>query len=216
MLCPSNDAPHPLPWGSAEFIGLGFLVFFSIIMIEKFGSPFMKNASVICGLLIGSIVAAACNYFDGSGIGDAPAATFLWFHRFPLSVDGRLILPLLATLVTIVTECIAVSCAKRCLTTQLTTGAWTGFDSDIRCQQRAGGRGPLQQSYRRWRLGRRCKLAGKPDLVSGARTKLNYIFVSWPHWGPSPLSPPLPKITESSRSPRWPAGKPGSPAASGC
>ena len=108
MLCPSNDAPHPLAWGSAEFIGLGFLVFFSIILIEKFGSPFMKNSSVICGLLVGSIVAAACNYFDGSGISIAPAATFLWVHRFPLSVDGTLILPLIAVLSTIVVECVAV------------------------------------------------------------------------------------------------------------
>ena len=26
-LCPDVDAPHALLWGSAEFIGLGFLVF---------------------------------------------------------------------------------------------------------------------------------------------------------------------------------------------
>ena len=29
-LCPNINAPRPLPWGSAEFIGLGFLVFVSI------------------------------------------------------------------------------------------------------------------------------------------------------------------------------------------
>ncbi|OCF34180.1 hypothetical protein I316_04130 [Kwoniella heveanensis BCC8398] len=107
QLCPNNFAPHPLPWGSAEFIGLGFLVFISIILIERFGSPFMKNASVIGGLLIGSIVAAACNYFDGSTIKQAPVITFLWVHTFPLRVDGTLVLPLLAVLVTIVVECIA-------------------------------------------------------------------------------------------------------------
>lgn len=39
--CPSNSAPHPLPWGSAEFIGLGFSVFLTIILCERFGSPIM-------------------------------------------------------------------------------------------------------------------------------------------------------------------------------
>ncbi|KAK8843521.1 hypothetical protein IAR55_007181 [Kwoniella newhampshirensis] len=107
QLCPSNSAPHPLPWGSAEFIGLGFLVFLSIILIERFGSPFMKNASVIGGLLIGSIVAAACNYFDSSSIDQAPVITFLWVHTFRLRVDGTLVLPLMAVLITIVVECIA-------------------------------------------------------------------------------------------------------------
>lgn len=45
--CPSIDAPHPLPWGSPEFLGLGLVVFASIILIENFGSPFMKSSQVI-------------------------------------------------------------------------------------------------------------------------------------------------------------------------
>lgn len=43
MLCPSNTAPHALPWGSAEFIGLGFSVFVTIIVMERFGAPIMKS-----------------------------------------------------------------------------------------------------------------------------------------------------------------------------
>ena len=43
MLCPSNSAPHALPWGSAEFIGLGFSVFITIIISERFGAPIMKS-----------------------------------------------------------------------------------------------------------------------------------------------------------------------------
>ena len=39
--CPTVNAPHPLPWGSAEFIGLGFSVFVTIILCERFGSPIM-------------------------------------------------------------------------------------------------------------------------------------------------------------------------------
>lgn len=58
-MCPDITAPHPLPWGSAEFIGklskfcgatlrargrqltvpgLGFSVFITIILCERFGS----------------------------------------------------------------------------------------------------------------------------------------------------------------------------------
>lgn len=67
QLCPNTNAPHALPWGSAEFIGLGFLVFVTIIMCERFGAPIMKSCSVVLGLLVGCIVAAACGYFDRSG-----------------------------------------------------------------------------------------------------------------------------------------------------
>jgi len=44
--CPTNFAPHPLPWGSAEFIGLGFSVFVSIILFERFGAPIMKSCKL--------------------------------------------------------------------------------------------------------------------------------------------------------------------------
>ena len=86
MLCPSNDAPHALPWGSAEFIGLGFLVFVSIILAERFGSPIMKSCAVVVGLLMGCIVAAACGYFSASGITAAPAASFICESSVFLSV----------------------------------------------------------------------------------------------------------------------------------
>jgi uric acid-xanthine permease len=90
--CPTIYAPHALPWGSAEyvkpmvkpfhclrhlltfypsvcrFIGLGFLVFITIILCERFAPPIMKTTSVICGLLTGCIVAAACGYFDRTSI----------------------------------------------------------------------------------------------------------------------------------------------------
>lgn len=70
VLCPSVDAPHALPWGSAEFVGLGFLVFVTILICERFGAPIMKSCAVIIGLLIGCIVAAACGYFDGTEISE--------------------------------------------------------------------------------------------------------------------------------------------------
>ena len=106
QLCPSNDAPHALPWGSAEFIGLGFLVFVTIIFAERFGSPIMKSCAVVVGLLVGCIVAAACGYFSASGVDSAPAASFIWVHTFPLSLYGPIVLPLLAVYIVLMMEAI--------------------------------------------------------------------------------------------------------------
>jgi uric acid-xanthine permease len=105
-LCPSNNAPHALPWGSAEFIGLGFSVFAAIIICERFGSPIMKSTSVIWGLLVGCIIAAACGYFDRSGIDTSPAVSFIWVHTFKLSVYGPIVLPMLAVYIVLLMEAI--------------------------------------------------------------------------------------------------------------
>ncbi|PLB41854.1 nucleobase:cation symporter-2 family protein [Aspergillus candidus] len=105
-LCPTPDAPHALPWGSPEFIGLGFLVFVTIILCERFGSPIMKSCAVVVGLLVGCIVAAACGYFDRSGIDAAPVASFIWVRTFPLKIYAPLILPLLAVYIVVMMESI--------------------------------------------------------------------------------------------------------------
>jgi uracil-xanthine permease len=97
--CPDITAPHALPWGSAEYLGLGFSVFVTIILCERFGSPIMKSVSVVIGLLTGCIIAAACGYFDRSGIDTAPAVSFIWVHTFKLSVYGPLVLPLMAVFI---------------------------------------------------------------------------------------------------------------------
>ncbi|ODV92592.1 hypothetical protein CANCADRAFT_56224 [Tortispora caseinolytica NRRL Y-17796] len=105
-LCPNINAPKPLPWGSAEFVGLGFSVYVTIILCERFGAPIMKSCAVIVGLLVGCIIAAACGYFDDTGIKQAPAATFIWVHTFPLKVYGPLILPFLAVYLVLMMEAI--------------------------------------------------------------------------------------------------------------
>lgn len=111
-LCPNINAPRPLPWGSAEFVGLGFLVFVTIILCERFGSPIMKSTAVVVGLLVGCIVAAACGYFDRSGIDSAPAVSFIWVHTFPLSLYGPLVLPLLAVYIVLAMEWVCQMCVK--------------------------------------------------------------------------------------------------------
>lgn len=105
--CPNISAPHALPWGSPEYLGLGFSVFLTIILCERFGSPIMKSTSVITGLLVGCIIAAATGYFNKSGIEAAPVASFVWVHTFKLSVYGPLVLPIIALF--IIVACEAVS-----------------------------------------------------------------------------------------------------------
>lgn len=106
QLCPDISAPHPLPWGSAEFLGLGFSVFVAIILCERFGAPIMKSCAVVVGLLVGCIIAAACGYFSRTSIDAAPVASFVWVHTFKLTVYGPIVLPLLA--VYIICACEAI------------------------------------------------------------------------------------------------------------
>ncbi|KAJ7265053.1 xanthine/uracil permease [Mycena rebaudengoi] len=106
QLCPTIFAPRPLPWASPEFIGLGFLSFISIILTELFGSPFLKNISVIVGLAVGCIVAGAAGYIDRSSIDSAPSITFLWVHTFKIGVYPPAILPMLAVYVSLAMEAI--------------------------------------------------------------------------------------------------------------
>jgi uracil-xanthine permease len=105
-VCPQLGAPNALPWGSSQFIGLGFSVFLTVILCERFGSPIMKSCAVVIGLLVGCIIAGATGYFDRSGIDAAPAVSFIWVTTFPLSVYGPIVLPLLAVYIVLVMETI--------------------------------------------------------------------------------------------------------------
>ncbi len=106
VVCPQVGAPHALPWGSAEYIGLGFSVFVTIILCERFGSPIMKSCAVVVGLLVGCIIAGATGYFSSAGIDAAPAASFIWVKTFPLSIYAPIILPLLAVYIVLMMEAI--------------------------------------------------------------------------------------------------------------
>lgn len=106
MLCPSNTGKHALPWGSAEFIGLGFSVWITIIIIERFGAPLMKSCAVVLGLVVGIIISAACGYFDDGPINAAPVATFIWVKTFKLTVSGPIVLPFLAVFLILMMEAI--------------------------------------------------------------------------------------------------------------
>jgi uracil-xanthine permease len=99
-------APKPLPWGHPKFLGLGFVVYISILIVEIWGAPLIKNGSVAIGLCIGAIIAKTTGYIDSSSIAAAPAGTFIWAHTFPLGLNGSLVLPLIACCITTLVSCL--------------------------------------------------------------------------------------------------------------
>src|SRR5690554_4433186 len=85
-------APKPLPWGHPSLIGLGFSVYVTTLLVELFGSPLLRNASVAVGLVVGAIIASATGYIDSTPILAAPQGTFLWTTTFPLGLSGSLVI----------------------------------------------------------------------------------------------------------------------------
>lgn len=105
-MCPNTDALKPHPWGSPKFIGLGFSVYATIILVELLGAPLIRNCSVAIGLATGAVIAAVTGYIDTSTVGSAPGSTFPWVKTFPLGVDGSLVLPLMACCITTSIGCL--------------------------------------------------------------------------------------------------------------
>ena len=81
-----------LPFGNAEYVGMGFFVFSLIIVFEIFGSPFVRNGAVFLALLFGYVFAVVVpslqtgkSFVNQDIITAAPVGTFLWTTTFPLS-----------------------------------------------------------------------------------------------------------------------------------
>lgn len=107
----TGSAQVQLPYGSAEYIGLGFSVLVFLVFIELFGSTFMKNCNVILALLFGYMVAGLTNYnglpyVDTSKIEDAPAVDFLFTHWFGIGFYGPAVVPLLIAYIVTTVETI--------------------------------------------------------------------------------------------------------------
>ncbi|KAL6771374.1 XUV1 [Auxenochlorella protothecoides x Auxenochlorella symbiontica] len=99
IMC-SGNGDVMLPFGSGPYVGLGFSVFVMLVIIELFGSPFLRNCAVIISLLFGYMLAGVTRadgkrFVTGTKIANAPAITFLWVHTFPLNVYGPAVLPLI-------------------------------------------------------------------------------------------------------------------------
>lgn len=130
-LCPNINAKQAARWGSPQYLGLGFVSFVTIIIVEIFGSPFMRNASIIMGLIVGMIIAGATGYVDTTSIRTAPAITFLWVRRFPLKVYGPGILPSLAVYVVLAMEAIGDITASADLSRVEVTGVSPSLRSPL-------------------------------------------------------------------------------------
>ncbi len=102
-----------LGYGATQYIGLGFSVLCALVVIELFGSVFMKNCNVVIALLFGYFVAGvsrleqddgtSLKYVTNEKIEIAKSITFLWVENFPLGFYGPAVIPLLiAYLVTTV------------------------------------------------------------------------------------------------------------------
>lgn len=108
----TGDGDVKLVYGSTEYIGLGFSVMAFLVVIELFGSVFMKNCNVVLALLFGYFVAGISRYDSGGEslkyvlsdkIVSAEPFTFLWVETFPLGFYAPAVIPLLiAYLVTTV------------------------------------------------------------------------------------------------------------------
>eukprot|EP00798_Chlamydomonas_sp_ICE-L_P024766 gene24766-10408_t len=88
------------PFGSACYIGLGWLVYVTFVFLEVFGSPFMRNGAVVIALLFGYFIAAVVpgphghKYIDIGIINQAPVATFLWTTTFKWGIYTPAFIPL--------------------------------------------------------------------------------------------------------------------------
>jgi len=133
-----------LPYGSPQYVLLGLTVLLILLLVEIFGSPFLRNTSLIVAVVLTFLIAASSthtaqnpdgtevyqSYVHGHKIEKAPAITFLWVYSFPLSVYPPAILPLLICFVVTTVETvgdITASCEASRLQTE-------GADFDGRIQ----------------------------------------------------------------------------------
>jgi len=123
----SNNGETNLNFGNWRYVGLGFVVFFTLIVVEIFGSPFMRNIQVVIGLLVGMIVAASTHvttcdkegncekllYVTDKVIKSAKWGEFLWVHTFPIGFYAPAVLPCLLGFLVTTMECIGDVTATR-------------------------------------------------------------------------------------------------------
>lgn len=103
--CASNNGTVA-PWGSAQFVGLGFSVYVTIVLCERFGSPIMKSCAVVVGLLVGCIIGAATGYFKSTEIENARAITIMWIETFKLGFFPPIVLPFIMVYIVLAMEAI--------------------------------------------------------------------------------------------------------------
>lgn len=107
-LCNGNGKVE-LPFGTAAYVGLGAVVFGVLVVIELFGSPFMRNVEVVIALLFGYMVAYVCKqrgnrFVDTSNLSSAPNITFLWTKWFGIGWYTPALLPFIVSFIVVAVE----------------------------------------------------------------------------------------------------------------
>jgi len=107
----SGNGEVMLGYGSPEYLGLGFCVLLMLVVIELFGSPFMKNTNVVFSLVFGYIIAAIADkdglkYVTDDKIEAADDITFLWVETFKIGFYGPAVFPLLIAFIVTTVETI--------------------------------------------------------------------------------------------------------------
>lgn len=90
-----------LPEGSSEYIGLGFFAMCTMIVMELFGSHFVRSCSIAIAILIGYALSAITTdrngdaFVDTTPVDEAPVILFLWTKTFPIGFHAPAFLPTL-------------------------------------------------------------------------------------------------------------------------
>jgi len=109
QLCAGDNGDVVLPFGSPEYVGLGMSVIFASILIQIFGSPFLKSTFLFWAMIFGVIMAGVSGKdVDGDGekesyfrrdymdAADEKPITFFWVEgTFPISFAPEYFIPIL-------------------------------------------------------------------------------------------------------------------------
>eukprot|EP00897_Mesotaenium_endlicherianum_P000924 jgi/Mesen1/10832/ME000093S10348 len=85
-LCDGNGEVL-LPFGSRQYLGLGLSVFMTLLLVELFGSPFLRNVQVVVGLAVGMIVASATTHKLCESVCEPQSCVSQCFQLLPLGVS---------------------------------------------------------------------------------------------------------------------------------
>jgi uric acid-xanthine permease len=109
--CSPGNGDVALFCGNGAYLGLGLATAGFMVIVELFGSPFLKNCNVVLGLLFGCLISGVTTYngksfWNTTVMDSAPVVTFLWTETFPLTLYGPIVIPAIIAYVVTAVESI--------------------------------------------------------------------------------------------------------------